>query len=235
MELIHHWYLTSRYSARMIVIHPSWTEGPLVQQAIARSGPDMDPATILEELSKLLNELEEKAPGVSFADLLAVPKGQGTLAARGAVAGMLLEKGMHFRDVDDMVGDGARLQFALQLRAQGVSLDEIERRSHVSRNRLYGASKDVVDSTVATLRELVEGGDSVRTAARKAGVSESTAHRYLRNVVPGTKQIGNPERKIDIARSARATSLAKAAKQHGVSKQYVVGCVKWAQRLGYVD
>jgi hypothetical protein len=220
----------------MIVIHPSWTEGPLVQQAIARAGADLDPATILEELSKLLNELEEAAPGIPFADILAVPRGGGTLAARGAVAGMLLAKGMHWKEVDQTVGPSARVEYAIQLRQAGVTLDEIERRTNVSRNRLYGANRNLVEGTVATLRSLVEGGASIRTAARKAGVSEATAHRYLRGVVPGTKpSSGNPDRKIEIARSARATSLNRAAKEHGVSKQYVVGCVKWAKAQGYID
>lgn len=233
---IHHWHLTSLYSRPMnkIVVHPSWIDHPFVQQAADRSGCGDDAVLLLETLSALLNELEDKAPGIPFADLLSVPKGAGSPSARGAVAGMLLDSGLHWREVDDMLGQDARHQLAVDMRLRGHTLDETAARTCVSKGRLAGVTKELADDTVQRLRELVADGTSVAQAARTIGVSQTTAHRYLRGQVPSGRPAGNPQRRLEIVQSAIETSYSRAAKKHGVTKQYVADCMKWARRQGYV-
>lgn len=54
-----------------VEIHEAWFDSPLVKRAFAQAGDEATAADVLEALSSLLNELEERTGGIPFTDMLA--------------------------------------------------------------------------------------------------------------------------------------------------------------------
>ena len=53
-------------------IHPNWTSSPLVKRAIEKS-PDCSAASIFSTLLDIMHEVEDRFPGVPYAELLSEP------------------------------------------------------------------------------------------------------------------------------------------------------------------
>lgn len=81
-----------------------WLCSPLVQYAIEKSGTDAPAVDILSTLSDVLNELEERCPGVPFQSILAGAAMSATKIEKRTSAICLLSLGMEEAVITDLLG-----------------------------------------------------------------------------------------------------------------------------------
>ncbi len=86
-------------------IHEAWASSPLVRTAIA-AAPDDSALAILGELHKMMTQLEERAPGVRFAELFAALDAKKTDAGVMGVARILQANGHTDEEVTEILGSG---------------------------------------------------------------------------------------------------------------------------------
>lgn len=118
-------------AAQQEAIHPAWFDNPIVREAARRlesRGEDLSGRDLLFELSGMLNELEDRFPGVPFADILAARTRPDPEAVRRGMSAA----GVSPDDIDTVLGAPAgtpdrklATEANFDLVASGADVDEI--------------------------------------------------------------------------------------------------------------
>lgn len=211
----------------------NWLANPLVAMAADRAG--LDPLGTLETLHEMMLDLEDACPGVPFTEILATSTGEASPETQGKVAGMLLDKGFSFDEVDDNLGPQARLEHARDLHSKGSTLRELTERTGYARATLIGSglvrsveTRDKLDRAKA----MITNGHTVAAAAADMGVTERTLYRYLAGRMPTPRVSEGEPRWLQIARDfASHGNHRKTMATFGLSfKGYVYDSHKRAKR-----
>lgn len=80
-----------------------WLSSPLVTYARHRAGSEASPVDVLSELSSLMNELEERCPGVPFGEILAGAKVDASFEEAHRSAEAVLSMGLELCEVQDLI------------------------------------------------------------------------------------------------------------------------------------
>lgn len=106
----------------------AWSRHPIVKLADQMIGPEGSPLELLETCSALLDDLEERFPGMSYAEILALRRSKD----KRRVARRLRVHGVSTDDITATVGEGyaevSRDEFGVdeyRLAAQDLTLDEL--------------------------------------------------------------------------------------------------------------
>jgi uncharacterized protein YerC/predicted transcriptional regulator len=203
-------------------IHQNWYDNPIVAKAIEAA--DGDPATALSVLSDMLNDLEAAAPGIPFSDLLATARAEGSMEARGRVAGMLLDRGLTTEEVDETVGLAGRLMLAEQLRHDGHTVRQVVAKTGLSSATIYKRQNvEIATQRIQKLKNLIASGVTISAAAKQLGISRATAHRYLNGEVPYKSPRGT--REVEVGRHALEHGYKSAMAEFGISKSHALNCL----------
>lgn len=159
-----------------VVIDEAWYHNPIVRNVLGRFTDPPSAFAVFDALSSMLNELEEKFPGLSFNEIL---YGQSeTASKRDRIRATLSAAGVAAEDIDLV----APSQFSMA--ASGLSETELERE--------YGVSASTA-SEIVKLRQppsdrerqiaaLVDAGQKPAHVAKALGVSRSTVKRAMERV-----------------------------------------------------
>lgn len=162
----------------------AWLANPLVNRAAKAAHGDM--RQTLLGLHDMLTTLEERAPGVPFAELLPESNCGQTRSPEGClgVVDLLFSQGYSLGEVDELV-PGARTEAAQLLYRRGDSISSIEDRLQIGRSTLYRYLKD---ESARRQFYRAEGFRKFRSenpnltleeAADAQGISARTAYRYM--------------------------------------------------------
>jgi len=91
-----------------VQVSDKWFESPLVKYAASRAG-DFDgytPLELLEALNGIMLDLEERAPGIPFVELLGTRSTGSTPRGRAAAAALLKEKGFEDTEITALLETG---------------------------------------------------------------------------------------------------------------------------------
>ena len=178
-----------------VEIHPDWLDNPIVRIAMART--DGGPADVLRALSGLLNDLEDRLPGVPFAEILATAKvGEDAPEVRARVARAMIEAGTGTAEVADLVGETAW--------SVAHTVAEADQR------RENGAQ----------VQALLDTGMSVRAIGRELGVAPATVIRRLRSA--GGEAPDRTPTWVKVGSFCLENGYKAAVAEFGVTKQYAM-------------
>lgn len=133
-----------------------WLSSPLVQYAINQAGTGADEITVLATLVDLMNELEDRCPGVPFASILAGSRFGATQVEKRESALHLLSMGMDEAVITEMLDIKTDVQLMFN---SGL------------RTRTEDPAKAFMADRVAGL--------TVKQIGQKWGVTPRTVFRYL--------------------------------------------------------
>lgn len=217
-------------------IDSGWLENPLVARAIRVA--DGDPLGTLEALHGMLTELEDAVPGVPFRTILqaANPTDRSPVEARAKVAGMLLDRGLGWEEVDQTLGTDARRHLALSMRVDGYKIAECVARCHVPKGYVVANG---ANGKAKALIEAIDAGATIPEAAARVGVSESTARRYLHGKLPRTTGAagfgwGDDLKWKQVARYYHSHTIKETMEHFDCTKQYVMESARKGRKAGLV-
>lgn len=180
-----------------IDVHKDWLDGPFVREAVRRSDGSL--LGVLDTLSSLLNELEDRLPGVSFDQILAAPK-QGALGHATPL--------------------GLRARLAVEMVNNGTDAQEV---AEVLGHDAWAEAKARTDADISArasheVQALLGQGLSVRAVARQLGVSPSTVYRRLNGEPVPVRQ----PRWMEVGTHCIENGYKATVAEFGCSKQYAM-------------
>lgn len=185
-----------------IKVSAAWLEYPIVKRAIQKSGSTgdgVDGLSVLCELSDMLNDLEDRCPGVNYQSLFELPN-----------------------ETDPVVINQVRCQ----MQALGVSDDLINALGGLNEATREATAVDYAERS--TNQQIVlaalERGVTLNRAAQEAGVSWRTAKRYSQTGVLPKMRDGS--RTNEIGWYAVTNGYKAAMEFFEVSKSHALNCRK---------